>query len=307
MNRKLSDNLQARAVKEINEVPSRIEEDIEQIRQWLLKQPHLKVKVDDDQILGFLRGCKYSLQKTKQKLDFHFTIRTLVPEFFCNQDPFAPEIQEIINAGCILPLPKPDSKSGARIIMFYLKNANPDTMPFINLMLVVYMVFDILIKEDDDAIVSGVIYWSEIKNLSAKYVTQLSPTVIKKTLNCTEKAYPFRVKAYYITNCPSYLEIVYNIAKSFTKIKITQRMSVLSDITDLYDKLPQNMLPKEFGGENGSLDTIKIEWKKKIESYRDWFLENKDYKSNELFRYGEPKTTENVFGIEGSFRKMQFD
>ncbi|KAF5304603.1 hypothetical protein FQA39_LY18999 [Lamprigera yunnana] len=44
MNRKISANLQAKAIKEINEVPNRIEEDVKQIREWLSKEQHLKVQ-----------------------------------------------------------------------------------------------------------------------------------------------------------------------------------------------------------------------------------------------------------------------
>lgn len=39
--RPLSEELQKVALKELNEDPSRIEADIEHIRNWLKKQPHL--------------------------------------------------------------------------------------------------------------------------------------------------------------------------------------------------------------------------------------------------------------------------
>ncbi|KAF5287377.1 hypothetical protein FQA39_LY15915 [Lamprigera yunnana] len=307
MNRKLSVDLQEKAIRELNEVPSRIEDDVEHIREWLSKQQHLKIKIDDDRILGFLRGCKYSLQKTKEKIDFHFTIRTLVPEFFHIRDPFAPEIQEIINAGCLLPLPKPEPKYGARIIMWNFKNTNPDTMPYINLISVFNMILDILLKEDDDAVISGLIFWSNIVEWPIKYVTQMTPTVLKQKFECIEKAYPFRIKGTYAINSPQYFEIVFNLVKSFTKSKISQRLIMFSRINDLYKVLPQSLLPKEYGGENGSLDDIKEEWKRKLESNREWFLENRNYKSDECVRCGEPKTIENIFGIEGSFRKMLLD
>ncbi|KAF5287382.1 hypothetical protein FQA39_LY15920 [Lamprigera yunnana] len=307
MNRNLSPDLQARAIEELCEVPRRIKEDVEKIRQWLTKQPHLKVRFDDDQIVAFLRGCKYSLQKTKRKIDFYFTIRTLVPEIFCDRDPFEEAIQKIINAGCILPLPKPENKYGARIIMWYMRNANPESMPYVNLCLVFFMILDILLKEDDAAIISGIVLWTEAAHYSEKYIPQTTPTAIKKYATCMEKAYPLRVKAFYVTNLPVYFEIIFNVVKSFSKSKIAQRMFVFSDIKSFYQGLPQNLLPKEFGGENGSIETITKEWKKKLESYRNWFLENRDYKSNESLRWGESRTTENVFGIEGSFRRMEFD
>lgn len=50
-----------------------------------------------------------------------------------------------------------------------------------------------------------------------------------------------------------------------------------------------------------------VEWKKKVESYKDWFLEDARYYSDESKRPGKPKTTSEVFGIEGSFRKLNVD
>lgn len=55
--------------------------------------------LDDQWILTFLRCCKFSLQKTKEKIDAYYTIRNLMPEFFENRDPFEPEIQEYLKAG----------------------------------------------------------------------------------------------------------------------------------------------------------------------------------------------------------------
>ncbi|KAF5298326.1 hypothetical protein FQA39_LY11810 [Lamprigera yunnana] len=299
MNRKISAELQANAIKEINEIPNRIEEDVRQIREWLAKEQHLKVPFDDDQILGFLRGCKYNLQKTMDKLDFYFTARTLAPEFFHIRDPFAPEIQEIINAGIILPLPKPDDKYGARIILWNFCNTNPDSMPYINLVTTFMMLLDIIVKEDDDATKNGITIWADGTNCSAKYIFQMTPTLLKKNFQCLEKGYPLRIKGTYVTNCPIVLEIVANLIKSFTKSKIAKRVCIITNIKNLYSVLPQSLLPSEFGGENGTLEDIKVEWKRKIESYREWFLEDENYKSEESLRCGEPKTIESTYGLDG--------
>jgi hypothetical protein len=46
--------------------------------------------------MTFLRGCKFSLEKTKRKLDMYFTMRAAVPEFFNNRDVTMPEMKEIL-------------------------------------------------------------------------------------------------------------------------------------------------------------------------------------------------------------------
>lgn len=117
MNTKLPGYLQKKAEVELNENQSRIHEDIEHLKSWLAKQPHLHAKdgqfhlrhpvhvrkrmyvLDDHRLLCFLRGTKFSLERAKEKIDLYYTARTLIPEVFSNRDPFLPEIQEILRIG----------------------------------------------------------------------------------------------------------------------------------------------------------------------------------------------------------------
>jgi hypothetical protein len=54
---------------------------------------------DSQWLITFLRGCKFSLERTKEKLDMFYTFRSAVPEFFKNRDPLRPELREIIKSG----------------------------------------------------------------------------------------------------------------------------------------------------------------------------------------------------------------
>lgn len=42
-----------------------------------------------------MRGCKYSNEKTKKKLDMYFSMRAAVPEFYANRDPMSDEIKKV--------------------------------------------------------------------------------------------------------------------------------------------------------------------------------------------------------------------
>lgn len=86
-------------------------------------------------------------------------------------------------------------------------------------------------------------------------------------------------------------------------------MKVISPdkMDDLYKIIPRECLPKDYGGEAPSVDEIASEWKKKVESYREWFLEDEKYHSDEKKRPGKPKTSEDLFGLEGSFRQLNVD
>jgi hypothetical protein len=97
--RPLSPELLEQAIKNVGEDPKRREADVQAIRDWLKKQPHIIGTPSDQLIITFLRGCKFSLEKTKQKLDMHYTMKTLVPEFFKNRDLNNPTLREIFEIG----------------------------------------------------------------------------------------------------------------------------------------------------------------------------------------------------------------
>jgi hypothetical protein len=67
-------------------------------------------------------------------------------------------------------------------------------------------------------------------------------------------------------------------------------------------------MPAEYEGEAGSLESLTEQWEKKIVSYRDYFLEDSSiYGVDEKKRPGKPKDPESLFGIDGTFRQLQFD
>lgn len=65
----LTPELLQQAMEKVNEDPKRREADVQAIRDWLKKQPHIIADPCDQLIVNYFRDCKFSLLKTKQKLD----------------------------------------------------------------------------------------------------------------------------------------------------------------------------------------------------------------------------------------------
>lgn len=75
----------------------------------------------------------------------------------------------------------------------------------------------------------------------------------------------------------------------------------------LYTQVPKELLPAEYGGNAGPIQDMVDQWEKKIMSYRDFFLTDEQYRTEESKRPGKPKNSEAIFGTEGSFRKLEVD
>ena len=97
--RPLTPALQALAAEELNETPDRLVSDLQLLKNWISQCPHLKVRTDDQFLVTFLRGCKFSLEKAKQKFDLYYTVRCHLPEVMLNRDPYDDKLRKLIKLG----------------------------------------------------------------------------------------------------------------------------------------------------------------------------------------------------------------
>ncbi|CAH0726588.1 unnamed protein product, partial [Brenthis ino] len=309
MIRPLSKALQEKAEKELFEKPNRTPSDILALREWLKKQPHLQSVNPTDQLLvAFLRGNKYSLERSKEKLDMLYTLRAVVPEIFRDRNPFDPIIQEILQLGIFLPLDDCMAEDSCRIVSCRFGLYNPSKHKMSDVLKVIFMILEILILEDDNYVIAGEIGLTDMKGAGFNAFLQFTPALAQKLVTCMEKAFPLRMKGVYILHTPSGFETAFQILKTFLGDKLRNRFQVIGQNKEqVYSFFPKEVLPKEYGGMARSLDELTVYWKAKVESYQDWFLEQDKQYSDESLRLDKPRTSSTLFGVEGSFRKLEVD
>ncbi|RXG55516.1 Alpha-tocopherol transfer protein-like [Armadillidium vulgare] len=177
----LSKEIQEQAKRELNEDEKRRDEDIEYIRKWIQKQPHLKIRTDDEFILRMLRGCKFSLERTKEKIDMHYTIKAAIPEWFKNRDPEDPKVREIFKLGVMFALKEKDDK-GRTIFMFRQSAYSPDLHHVDDVVKAMYILVDVYAEIDEVSQITGLVMILDMKGLTAGHMLQFPPTVMKKSM-----------------------------------------------------------------------------------------------------------------------------
>lgn len=303
----LSPELQRLAREELNEDPKRREKDIQAVREWLVKQPHLNARTDRQLILRYLRGCKFSLERTKAKLDMYYTCKGALPDMFKGRDPQNPKLRSIIKLGLMFPLPGYDS-DGRKVIFGRLGAWDPSKHKPEDLFKAAGMLFDVMFLEDEQMTVTGIVQANDMTGLTLKHVAALPLPLIKRVSTTWQEGYPFRPKGVHYINTPQAFDALFNLFKPLMREKMKKRIHMHgSNIDGMCKFFPREMLPSEYGGSAGTVKEIADQWLRKMDEHRDWFLEDEKHTADESRRPGKPKTTADLFGTEGSFRKLDFD
>ncbi|GAB0090855.1 alpha-tocopherol transfer protein-like [Sergentomyia squamirostris] len=304
--RPLSEHLALIAQTELNEVPERIEEDINALKIWIGKQPHLRARTDDQFLVAFLRGCKYSLERVKRKIDIYYSVKTNTYDYVTKSDPLCDKNQYFIKQGLVLSLPNTVTPDGARIVFIRPGLYDPAKITMIDIMRYNILMYDILIL-DDQWTVCGGIGVLDLINVTMAHIVQCTPISMKKMSVICQDAVPLRLKGIHLVNAPPGFETVFNLFKRFLNEKNRNRLHVHGDFENLYKHIPQKLLPIEYGGEGGSLKDLTTCWENMILKNRDYLMEDSKYGTDEKKRPGRPNTEETLFGIDGSFRKLNID
>lgn len=168
------------------------------------------------------------------------------------------------------------------------------------------MIGDIRLLEESVG-VAGDVYILDAAVATPGHFAKFTPALVKKFLICVQEAYPVKLKEVHVVNVSPFVDTIVNFVKPFLKEKIRERIHIHSKMDDLYKFVPKAMLPTEYGGDAGSIKDINETWRTKMATYTQWFKEQEASKANEALRPGSPRTADDLFGMDGTFRKLTID
>ncbi|KAM7344531.1 retinol-binding protein pinta-like isoform 1-T4 [Cochliomyia hominivorax] len=307
--RPLTPALQEVAIRELNENPKQVADDVLRLRQWILSQPHLKARTNDQFLLAFLRGSKFSMERAKQKIDRYYTLKGAIMEVF-NEKRMVdyPQVLEILRLGIILQIPIPEDEGRPCVTIIRATAYDTNKYKFEDIIRVGSMFGEIMMIEDDNSTVCGYMEIMDMVGVNGNHLFQLKPDLLRKFSVFADEAMPMRQKGTCFINVPAAFEKGFNTLKGFFSEKMKSRISVSSTSDIIYDYVPRDYLPAEYGGTNGTMQDIIDRMEEKLLKYRDYFLDEPNYGTEEKLREeGLPFDYESYFGIEGSFKQLDID
>merc|ERR1712212_671463 len=147
------------------------------------------------------------------------------------------------------------------------------------------MVIELLMKDCEDAQghICGVVIIQDLSDTTFKMVKTFSPSIGKKSMTIFQEAYPANPKGMFFLGMPPFVEGIFNVMMSFSKEKMKKRIQLVvkDDFTKLHEELGTDILPKEYGGTNKSIQDHLDVLVTNMERNNSWISKQYKHKSNE--------------------------
>ncbi|XP_022203908.2 alpha-tocopherol transfer protein [Nilaparvata lugens] len=280
-----------------------VKRDVEHLKAWIQKQPHLPPVTDDSLLESFLFNCKNSLEVAKTKLENYYTVRVTIPEFFKDRDP---AVDDFLDHIVYTYLPRL-TKTQERVVIFTVYGMPASRYKPLETGMASLMLSDLLVRRDTN---DGVHIVYDSQGVSVEHTTSIPLQAFKNFIYCYMQAYPMRISGIHVLNATSITIAMLNVAKMFLKEKLRERIKIHSSYQSLVEQIGEEALPKEYGGTYPhSMKEIRGFCHKTLLDNRSWFLKEQSILPDLSKKPGAenqiPQTQ--LFGLEGSFRKIEID
>ncbi|XP_013105379.1 uncharacterized protein LOC106085611 [Stomoxys calcitrans] len=303
--RPLNSELEEVARTKLNEVKSRIPDDLEALRTWIQKEPHLRARTDDQFLIAFLRHSKYSLESAKKRIDFFYTYKSSAKDLIKSRRIDDKQI-DIAQSGIFYTLPKPKGPGGPRIHFMKMGNINPAIHSVQDIFRFHAMRCEIETNTDDNWNISGVLEVIDFSKIPFGFLKQFEPTLFRQMASLLEFGIPTNLLGTHIVNASKEAQIILGLVRNVMKQK--ELLNVHTTLESLQQTIGKEYLPAEYGGTNSSLAEAEKNFEKLMLSYKPYFDEDEQYGVDEKLRQGENNVS-GLFGgsASGSFRKLAID
>lgn len=262
----------------------------------------------DENVVLFHHSCYYRLEQTKATIDTYWTVRTHAPEFFSARDPKSNVVQKALNLQRVVIYPG-TTPEGYKVISTQLIDFDPSNYSFNESFKAYMLTSDIWQLEEGTC--NGVLMLVDMEGMAFGHMAKFSLPGFRKFFYYLQEAMPIRLKGLHFINVVPFMDKIMAMIKPFMKKELMEMLHLHTESIDsLYKFIPQNMLPCNYpSGKNQTfkLEDLHAEYKKKIADNRDWILNEETWRVNENLRPGKAKSAGDLFGMEGSFKKLEID
>nr|XP_026489045.1 alpha-tocopherol transfer protein-like [Vanessa tameamea] len=279
-----------------------LQEDIDSILEWFYKQPHLaKASINRESVERMFIFSKCSRERTKKRIDHFYRCRSLAPELIQTRTKVLlepdTELWTFYRQAAMLKL-----FNGKRISVFKINDTDPSSFSNEEVCRNTIMLGDLRLQFD---YMLSDIWIFDLKNLTLGHLLRVNATLIQKFVSIAQDGMGMKIYEIHVLNSNSLTQHLIALFKQFINPKIFERIIFHGNDVDLLKYIPKTHLPKDYGGEQPSLEEFKDMYTKELREdiTRNYLIECCEHISNEALRPGDFKEEYLV----GSFKKLDLD
>ncbi|KAJ3643782.1 hypothetical protein Zmor_026470 [Zophobas morio] len=294
----ISCNERAEILKHYGVSEEQVKEDVELIKSWKQKQPHLPENTSDDFIARVLLRNKFRVERTKEKLDNYYTLRGYHDALVRDFENIVPSKHFITH----LPLPKL-TPNYERVIIMKLINTDIEVYDMLELIKLDLAVTEVTMQYDGSI---GVRYVIDFGGFTLRHLAKWNPLLLNKHVTLIEKAYSCRIMGFHCINVPDFATNILGLLKIVLRAKIYDKLKINSSLESLYEVIPKECLPSEYGGSCSNIPSLLKKWDEVFQNHRNFFVENYKNVSMEHLRTADLDKSDS-FGPDGTFKRLTID
>ncbi|KAL6262978.1 hypothetical protein P5V15_005767 [Pogonomyrmex californicus] len=171
---KLTNEQKIYAKTHLNETNETRKNAVAEIKHWIQENNDLRKRIDDFNILQYLRICKFNIEETKIRIQNYYKLRSNIPEWYTNKDPFRPELQILLNLGIFFFLRKPDNEG--RMVFFVRPSLfEPKISKLSDVIKIGIMMIDLGQRDYVETSLYGYNVYIDLSGLNLHHITAFRP------------------------------------------------------------------------------------------------------------------------------------
>lgn len=218
-------------------------------------------------LLRFLKINEFDAEKAQQLLVFNLEVREENPMLFLNRDLLSEELQQAARTLTFIPMSKPTSKL-QNVNIMHLSDTDPNSYEPIGITRLIQAIFDarFVMCEESSELTCGEIGICDMKGFTFRHMLKAIryTSIMSGHMKYSEEAMPTKIIQNHFINCSSIVHRLMSIFKPFMKQETIDTIKFHVEIDTLYEFVPRELLPNEYGGSAGSLSDLHEEWQKKL-------------------------------------------
>ncbi|XP_070500079.1 alpha-tocopherol transfer protein-like [Chironomus tepperi] len=231
-------------------------------------------------LIRYLKLYSFRIHKAQAMLTRNIDIRSRYPWFFTQRDPHDPAMQKIIETFDMVLLQQ-HTPENYKVCIARLVHSDHSEIVLNDLTKMYLMTCDVrfhLPVADYRKMESGEIIIFDMKNFTLKHLTKAVVSTLKFISKYLQTAHPVRLVQFHVINCTPIVNRALLFIRPFIYAKLynTLHFHKVGSLENLYNYIPREMLPSDYGGSAPSMNELKKYWYGVLETYRP-FVMNDDY------------------------------